>query len=58
MSVVGQGIPESAIEAALSRPGVMIVSDAGDIETGNEHPRGAGHKRARAGTLRTREDRS
>jgi len=41
-SVVGQGIPESAIEAALTRPGVMIVSDAGDIETGNEHPRGAG----------------
>ena len=43
MSVVGQGIPESAIEAALSRPGVMIVSDAGDIETGKEHPRGAGN---------------
>ena len=41
-SVVGRGIPEEAIEAALSRPGVMIVSDAGDIETGNEHPRGAG----------------
>ena len=41
-SVVGQGIPESAIEAALERPGVMIVSDAGDIATGNEHPRGAG----------------
>jgi dihydroorotase len=41
-SVVGQGIPEPAIEAALRRPGVMIVSDAGDIETGNEHPRGAG----------------
>jgi dihydroorotase len=41
-SVVGQGIPEPAIEAALRRPGVLIVSDAGDIETGNEHPRGAG----------------
>jgi N-acyl-D-aspartate/D-glutamate deacylase len=41
-SVVGQGIPEAAIEAALKRAGVMIVSDAGDIETGNEHPRGAG----------------
>jgi dihydroorotase len=42
-SVVGRGIPESAIVAALTRPGVMIVSDAGDIETGNEHPRGAGN---------------
>ncbi len=42
VSVVGQGIPEAAIEAALRRPGVMIVSDAGDIATGNEHPRGAG----------------
>ena len=40
--MVGQGIPESAIVAALTRPGVMVVSDAGDIETGNEHPRGAG----------------
>jgi dihydroorotase len=42
VSVVGQGIPEAAIEVALRRPGVMIVSDAGDIATGNEHPRGAG----------------
>jgi dihydroorotase len=42
-SVIGQGIPESAIEAALTRPGVMIVSDAGNIKTGKEHPRGAGN---------------
>ena len=42
-SVIGQGIPESAIVAALRRPGVMIVSDAGDIVTGREHPRGAGN---------------
>jgi len=41
-SVVGQGIPESAIVAALTRPGVLIVSDAGNIKTGKEHPRGAG----------------
>lgn len=42
VSVVAEGIPAAAVTAALVHPGVMIVSDAGDIETGNEHPRGAG----------------
>jgi N-acyl-D-aspartate/D-glutamate deacylase len=42
VSVVGHGIPDAAVDAALARDGVIIVSDAGDIVTGNEHPRGAG----------------
>jgi dihydroorotase len=42
LGVIGAGIPEAAVEAALAHEGVMIVSDAGDIETGSEHPRGAG----------------
>jgi N-acyl-D-aspartate/D-glutamate deacylase len=42
VSIVAEGIPAAAVTAALARPGVIVVSDAGDIETGNEHPRGAG----------------
>ena len=42
MSVVGKGIPETAVQAALAHEGVMVVSDSGDISTGSEHPRGAG----------------
>ena len=42
VNVVGKGIPDAAVDAALAHDGVMIVSDAGDISTGSEHPRGAG----------------
>ena len=42
VNVVGKGIPEAAVEAALAHEGVMVVSDSGNISTGSEHPRGAG----------------
>jgi CubicO group peptidase (beta-lactamase class C family)/N-acyl-D-aspartate/D-glutamate deacylase len=40
--IVAHIIPESAVEAALSHPGVMVASDGVPFIAGRAHPRGAG----------------
>ncbi len=40
--IIAHIIPESAVEAALSHPGVIVASDGVGFVNGRAHPRGAG----------------